>query len=403
MRREKLLERIEGGIRELANLLGIDSYRLLKVLQSPPIKAAWINRQAGFKPEVVKELLAEIDIEARDLKGCNWIIFSRDRLSTPIFQTGGYYIGELVNSYLPYIWPRVSGNILDVAAAPGGKTFLLSNLDRKKSRLMTIISNEPVRNRRRRLVNNVVKYALDDVRVSGFRGEKLPSQCRFSYIVFDAPCTSLDLLYKRIDDVYGNLKKTGSFSTLQKRILSRIAELLAKEGELIYATCTFTVEETIDVVRHAIDIGLEILDIPNLPFKTVKAEDPWGNYPEINKATYILPTENLDKYSDNIGLAFIARFRGGEGEESDACGLGISYSDEKAVYRYASRAYKDVSQRKRYPNLDVLEMNDKRKVIQLLVNGRLKDVESSGGRFKLIIYRGSPVVIGEQVGNEIWI
>ncbi len=394
---DKVSRKLWATISPLVREYNIDLTLLIRTLSSRPIKAIWINKQAGFNPKKIETVLKELGMDIRHLRGESFIYYTPDNPNTPIFQTGGYYIAEVVNSYLPFIWRNITGNVLDIAASPGGKTFLIANIYKGRG---SIISNEPIRTRRRKLIRNVIKYALDDVRIAGYRGEKFPITCRFNYILFDAPCSAIDLLYKRPKEVLKNITRIKYFSSLQKKVIRRIAELLAEGGELIYSTCTMTLEETIDISRSCIDMGLKTIPIRSLPFKTSEAFDPWGTHPELKNTLFILPTENYHGFGGNIGLAYIARFKKeGKTYLQERCDLGIKYKDEKADTRYASHAYKKIMLSDK-TSIDAIHL-DINHIIKLM---REKEIEYTGmdknGK-KLIVYGESPMFLAEKISNRL--
>ncbi len=290
--------------------LNIDLWEYLSIAIKRPLKAVIPNTQIGITISIIKELFNTLDVDAEVVSDSKipYLITENENIGrVPIYRYGVYYIMELVSVVPLYIWGDYKDEertILDISAAPGGKTFLLSNIFKKG----VIIANEPNRIRLRRLQNNMQKYLLPNIILTQYRGEKFPVNFQYDMVLFDAPCSSLNLIYKRRREVLSNIKRTGEYGKLQKKIIRNIYNLLAEGGELLYITCTLSKAECEDVVKHAIELGFKVVDTKwKLPFKTVQPRD--DEYPEISKTHYIIPSLNLDRFGGNIGTSYVALLR----------------------------------------------------------------------------------------------
>jgi len=131
--------------------------------------------------------------------------------------------------------------ILDLCAAPGGKSTLLRELGRQH----LIVSNEVIRSRYQILKENITKWGHVNVMVTNhdvkdFKGLKN----FFDIILIDAPCSGEGLFRKdHKARAEWSLANVNICTARQKRILGSTYELLAPEGLLIYSTCTYNNEE----------------------------------------------------------------------------------------------------------------------------------------------------------------
>ena len=146
--------------------------------------------------------------------------------------------------------PQPGERILDLAAAPGGKTLHLWDLvggdgmvvamDRNAGRIATA---------RRRLLRlgADVRWVIGDATAPPFESES------FDRILLDAPCTGLGTLRRR-PEIRHRLRPESAAEAghLQRRMLDAAVSLLRPGGRLVYSVCTVTPEETVDVVA---DIG----------------------------------------------------------------------------------------------------------------------------------------------------
>ncbi|MDH3190118.1 MAG: RsmB/NOP family class I SAM-dependent RNA methyltransferase, partial [Acidimicrobiia bacterium] len=132
--------------------------------------------------------------------------------------------------------------VLDVAAAPGGKTsHLLDQVGPGGTVVASDIHARRVESSRSRAPGAL--WVVSDGRRPPFR----PSS--FDRILVDAPCTGLGTLRRRPEILYRvGLEDVERMAVVQRQILEATIPLLKDDGELIYSVCTVTPEETIGVV-----------------------------------------------------------------------------------------------------------------------------------------------------------
>ena len=171
----------------------------------------------------------------------------------PRFHAGAYYVQEASSMFLeqPLLQYTDAGqplNVLDLCAAPGGKsTHLLSVLNNDS----LLVANEAIRTRVSVLEENLEKWGRCNVIVcrsdpSEFR--RLPEF--FDVVVVDAPCSGEGLFRK--DAKARQQWSPGSVSQCaarQKRILADVWPTLKEGGILIYSTCTFNTKENEENVQ----------------------------------------------------------------------------------------------------------------------------------------------------------
>lgn len=138
--------------------------------------------------------------------------------------------------------------ILDVCAAPGGKTTLLSTLAGLDG---VVVANEPIRQRTAALVDNVQRWGLGNVAVtcadpSHFAGFE---HC-FDIILVDVPCSGEGMMRKNPEAAaQWSQANVELCAGRQRRILADVWDALKPGGLLIYSTCTFNRRENEDNVR----------------------------------------------------------------------------------------------------------------------------------------------------------
>lgn len=171
----------------------------------------------------------------------------------PLFHGGAYYVQEASSMFLEQIYRQVFDEderlrILDLCAAPGGKTTHLSSLAGLES---LVVANEVIRSRAKILSENVQKWGLGNVAVTCNDPQHFGSlRSFFDLIVVDAPCSGEGMFRKTPDArnewTESNVKLCAA---RQQRILADVWDSLKPGGVLIYSTCTFNPQEDEDNVR----------------------------------------------------------------------------------------------------------------------------------------------------------
>ena len=177
----------------------------------------------------------------------------------PLFQAGGYYVQEASSMLLlEALKQTVNLNrplrVLDLCAAPGGKSTLLASTLSADSLL---ISNEVIRSRVSVLRENIEKWGYPNVVISNHDPEDMSNLAGFfDVVVVDAPCSGEGLFRKDPHAMQEWSEASVQLcSARQKRILAAAAPLLDTDGILIYSTCTYNDAENTENVRYLTENG----------------------------------------------------------------------------------------------------------------------------------------------------
>lgn len=182
----------------------------------------------------------------------------------PQFHQGGYYVQEassmLLATVAEYIEERPL-QVLDLCAAPGGKTTLLLDLLPQGS---TLLANEIVRQRAYVLAENVQKWGASNAIVTNTSPERLGRlRASFDWILVDAPCSGEGMFRKDPETRREwNASSPEQCSLRQRDILDDIWPALRAGGYLVYSTCTFNRLENEDIVSYLVEsYGAEVLPL----------------------------------------------------------------------------------------------------------------------------------------------
>jgi len=179
----------------------------------------------------------------------------------PLFQAGAYYVQEassmlLAEALRQSVRSDRALRVLDLCAAPGGKSTLLASALHPDSLL---ICNEVIRSRVSVLRENIEKWGYPNVVVSNHDPEDLGKLSGFFDVVLvDAPCSG-EGLFRKDPDAVGewSADSVQLCSARQKRILAAAAPLLDQGGILIYSTCTYNDAENVDNMQYLVDNGFD--------------------------------------------------------------------------------------------------------------------------------------------------
>ncbi|HEY3429303.1 MAG TPA: rRNA methyltransferase [Cyclobacteriaceae bacterium] len=165
----------------------------------------------------------------------------------PSFHAGTYYVQEASSMFLEQAVVQSVDlskpiHVLDLCAAPGGKSTHLLSLLHPESLL---VSNEVIRSRANILSENIQKWGHSNVVVTNNDPEDFSSMHGFfDVIVVDAPCSGEGLFRKDPNAVQEwSPSNVDLCSKRQKRILADVWPCLKSNGILIYSTCTYNEQE----------------------------------------------------------------------------------------------------------------------------------------------------------------
>ncbi|MEQ1745920.1 MAG: RNA methyltransferase [Saprospiraceae bacterium] len=168
----------------------------------------------------------------------------------PLFHAGAYYVQEASSMFLHEALRQTVDfsrplNVLDLCAAPGGKSTLLASLLSPDSLL---VANEVVRQRTAVLRENLEKWGTPNVAVTSAEPSDFAAlRGWFDLVVADAPCSGEGLFRKDTDAVSEwSLTQVGVCATRQRDILADAVSALKPGGILAYSTCTYNRTENED-------------------------------------------------------------------------------------------------------------------------------------------------------------
>ncbi len=180
--------------------------------------------------------------------------------------------------------------VLDLAAAPGGKSLIFSEKADKVSAV------EPDKKRFFRMKRNFKEHGAKNIQTYNKDGRFVykATGALFDKVFLDAPCSSEAHIDLNEGITWWNLKRVRRFSKLQKELIISAFEALKPGGEMIYATCTFSPEENEEVIDFLLSRydNAKVLKI-DLPIANIQEGiTEWENKqynPDVKKCIRIIP------------------------------------------------------------------------------------------------------------------
>jgi NOL1/NOP2/sun family putative RNA methylase len=209
----------------------------------------------------------------------------------PIGKTIEFFTGmihtQTMSSMIPpfALKPEPNDIVLDLAAAPGGKTTQISEMMKNNG---VIVANDVKFDRLSVLVGNARRLGALNIMVTRQDGRNIGYREKFDKVLLDAPCSSLGSslsAYKTLDR-----DRIRDMARVQRKLMLASFDALKIGGTMVYSTCTFSKEENEEVVNFLLenrpDAGLLEIGL-DIPHDTGLSE--YGN--EFRKAWRIQPNQ----------------------------------------------------------------------------------------------------------------
>ncbi|MBY6277068.1 MAG: SAM-dependent methyltransferase [Symbiobacterium thermophilum] len=185
------------------------------------------------------------------------------------YHAAGLYYGQEPSAMVvaPLVGARPGERVLDLAAAPGGKTTQLAAQMENRGLL---VANEVDPGRVRALVENLERLGITCAAVVSERPERLAERLPgfFDRVLVDAPCSG-EGMFRKTPEVRDRWRPDmpEACARVQGEILDSAVELLRPGGRLVYSTCTFAPEENEEVLLQLLTrrADLRMLPLPPVP------------------------------------------------------------------------------------------------------------------------------------------
>jgi len=220
------------------------SERVLKAGITPPQLTFRVNRLKVSRSQLMESLReSAVKVGRGRHPAAVKVKYSQDVRSLAQFERGWFYVqdeGAMLVADALGVQPGM--DVLDVCAAPGGKTAAIAEILRNEGFLLSVDVNI---GRLMKAKENLQRLACDAVLLcaDGRALNRTINAC-FDRILLDVPCSNTGVLRRRIDARYRlNQSALESLTELQDALLEGVAPLLKPKGVLLYSTCSLLKEE----------------------------------------------------------------------------------------------------------------------------------------------------------------
>ena len=229
-------------VRQMSSLLGeAEAADLERALQEEPSTSIRLNPAKLVEPSNASPYMNKVP-------WCNDGRYLSERPQftfDPLLHAGCYYVQEASSMFVIQAIRQYVGTsafVLDLCAAPGGKSTLLRSSLPEGS---VLVCNEIMRNRAQILAENMVKWGYPDMMVTNNASEDF-SECAhcFDLILADVPCSG-EGMFRKDDEAIScwSLENVQMCAERQRHLINNIWPALKPGGILIYSTCTYNAEE----------------------------------------------------------------------------------------------------------------------------------------------------------------
>ncbi len=275
---------------------GSAAEEILKSLKKIPYMAVRINK-LNYSEIKFENLLKKMEIKIIKKIDSVYYLDSGIILYTDEFRQGKI-IAQDGASYLAVkvLNPKAGETALDTCAAPGSKTVLMAEFMENQGEIMAL---DVYPHKIKLIEENCEKMGIDIIKAVKMDARKLKEQGKkFDKILVDAPCSGYGVIRKKPEILYSKgAENIDELSKLQYEILESASQVLKDGGELVYSTCTITLEENTENVRKFLE--------KNPQFEPVKFEVPEnvnGDFDEFGGFCINYKEEILDNF-------YIMKFR----------------------------------------------------------------------------------------------
>lgn len=202
-----------------------------------------------------------------------------------IYENGEIYLQSLSSMLPPIILePKAGENILDMTAAPGGKTTEIAALTENKAYITACEKNKI---RAERLKFNLQKQGVKSANIMVEDARKLSDYFSFDKILLDAPCSGSGT--ENIFDKNFSKELVERSVKFQEELLSKALKILKPGGEMVYSTCSILKQENEKVLERVLSKG-------NAQIEPIKVQDIEVLPSKIAETITVCPTENYEGF-----------------------------------------------------------------------------------------------------------
>ena len=187
----------------------------------------------------------------------------------PAFQEGLFHVQDLSAQLVcGLLSPKPGDTVVDLCAAPGGKTFTLAEMMADRGRLYAY---DLYKSRVKLIQAGLLRLGLHCVETAVQDATKLPkAPAMADAVLCDVPCSGYGVIRRKPEIRFRPLSETKSLPELQYEILCNGAKLVKPMGRLVYATCTLNPAENEQVCSRFLEAHADFIPCPITAFDSLR-------------------------------------------------------------------------------------------------------------------------------------
>lgn len=263
-----------------------ETEKLLLANNDKPVLTLRVNNLVTSKEEL-KRLLDSVDLKYTDSKALPQFIRmnSLSNITDWEYFAKGYFSVQDESTGFPVVLldPQPGMRVLDLCAAPGGKTGFIADLMRNEGE---IIALDRFESRLKILNKNLERLKVKIAKTIAVNSLDYSDDLQFDRVLIDAPCSGLGTLTKKPDLKWkkdlGDIRK---IVNIQQDLIKKGASLVKPGGFIVYSTCTIEPEENFEQIKQFLSENPEfrLVDASlNIPKEYVSEEGFVQTFPHIH-------------------------------------------------------------------------------------------------------------------------
>ncbi|QEK11999.1 16S rRNA (cytosine(967)-C(5))-methyltransferase RsmB [Crassaminicella thermophila] len=262
--------------------------RLLKANNETPRLSIRTNTLKISKKQLIGKLLND-GIEVYEDTYVDEALYIRNLTNIEeleLYKKGYFQIQDESSMFVAHVLdPKPDEFVIDVCAAPGGKTTHMAQLMQNKGQ---ILARDIYKHKLKLIKSNALRLGITNIKTEVFNAKEIDPNLleKADKVLVDAPCSGLGIIRRKPELKYNKRPDdTKEITKLQLEILMNASKYVKKDGILVYSTCTIEKEENIGIIERFMknNSNFEILDInDSLPLKLRRKEKTLQLYPHIH-------------------------------------------------------------------------------------------------------------------------
>jgi len=301
-------------LERISKIFSFSPARAEKIVSIKLKSSVRVNRLSPMAPDEIMSGMESLGCGLEPISWCSDAYFLKsgkgELVASKLFTDGHVYI-QNASSLIPALvtGPQAGEQILDVCAAPGGKSAHMAAIAKVGGGNADIWANDALRIKK--LEDVLSTFHVPNVHLSAHQGQFIDREMdvKFDRILLDAQCSGEGMYNLARSDAlkHWSLERIQKMQYLQQKMLSSAWKVLKPGGVLVYSTCTFGPEENEAPIsrhlKHNDDALIEQIDL-NIPERMsgLKSWDGAQFHPDLKHAIRIMPSEYMEGF-------FVCRLR----------------------------------------------------------------------------------------------